>query len=158
MINGEASKKQFNIQKVYLKDASFESPRSPAAFAQKPWDPKLEVNMNNAHTQLEDGQYEAVLSITITASHDGEATFLIEIQQAGIFSIAGFSEDETKYLLGSQCASVLFPYAREQISDLTVRGGFPPLLLSPVNFDALYQQHLQKKQGNAAVEDSAPTS
>ena len=155
----EEIKKQFDIQKIYLKDASFESPGSPAAFGQKPWNPKLDLNMNNTNSEIGQDQYEAVLTITLTASHDGETSFLIEIQQAGIFTVAGFSDDETKYLLGSQCASVLFPYAREQISDLTVRGGFPPLLLSPVNFDALYQQHLQQKQEKAAAaEDTSDAS
>ena len=155
MSETEPSKKQFNIQKIYLKDASFESPGSPASFSQKPWDPKLDLNMSNTHSQIDEDQYEAVLRITLTASHDGEPTFLIEIQQAGIFSISGFNEDETRYLLGSQCASTLFPYAREQISDISVRGGFPPLLLSPVNFDALYQQHLQQKQGNGATAEAS---
>jgi preprotein translocase subunit SecB len=151
MSDTEPSKKQFNIQKIYLKDASFESPGSPASFGQKSWDPHLDLNMNNTHAKIADDQYEAVLTITLTASHDGNPTFLIEIQQAGIFSISGFNEEETKYLLGSQCASTLFPYAREQISELSVRGGFPPLLLAPVNFDALYHQHLQKRQEKAAV-------
>lgn len=152
MSKSEASTKQFNIQKIYLKDASFESPGSPASFGQQPWDPKLDLNMNNTHNELGKDQYEVVLRITLTAAHDGEASFLIEVQQAGIFVIAGFSEDENQYLLGSQCASILFPYVREQISDLTVRGGFPPLVLAPVNFDALYQQHLKQKQGAASEE------
>ena len=155
MSNNEANAKQFDIQKVYLKDVSFESPEAPESFGLKPWNPRLDVNMNNTHTQIGEGQYEAVLRITLTAFHDDKATFLIEIQQAGIFVISGFNDDETKYLLGSQCMSILFPYAREQISDLTVRGGFPPLLLSPVNFDALYQQHLQSQQEKtAAAEES----
>lgn len=154
MSDTEPGKKLFNIQKIYLKDASFESPGSPVSFSQKPWDPKLDLNMSNTHTQVGEDQYEAVLRITLTASHDGEPTFLIEIQQAGLFSISGFNEDETRYLLGSQCASTLFPYAREQVSDISVRGGFPPLILSPVNFDALYQQHLQKKQENAAAAEA----
>ena len=152
MSNSDASKKLFNVQKVYLKDVSFESPASPASFGIKSWDPKLDLNMNNSHTKLGEDQYEAVLRITLTAEQDGNATFLIEVQQAGIFTMSGFNEEEIKYLLGSQCATVLFPYAREQISDLTVRGGFPPLLLSPVNFDALYQQHLQQEQEKAAAE------
>ena len=148
----EETTKQFNIQKIYLKDISFESPSSPAAFNQQPWDPKLDLNMNNTNSELGDNRYEVVLRMTLTASHDEQTSFLIEIQQAGIFIVAGFSEDETKYLLGSQCASILFPYVREQISDLTVRGGFPPLVLAPVNFDALYQQHLKQNQGGAAEE------
>ena len=151
-MNDQQATKQFTIQKIYLKDASFESPASPASFGQKPWDPHLDLNMNNSHETIGEDQYEVVLQITLTASHEGETTFLIEIQQAGIFNIAGFTDDELKYLLGSQCAAQLFPYAREQVSDMTVRGGFPPLLLSPVNFDALYQQHLQKQQEQKGAE------
>ena len=151
-MNDQANKK-FTIQKIYLKDASFESPGSPASFGQKPWDPKIDSNMNNSHETIGENQYEVVLRITLTASHNDETTFLIEVQQAGIFQISGFTDDELKYLLSSQCASQLFPYAREQVSDMTVRGGFPPLLLSPVNFDALYQQSLQQqKQKQGAVE------
>ena len=153
-MSDQQANKQYTIQKIYLKDASFESPASPASFSQKPWDPKLDLNMNNTNETIGENQYEVVLKITLNASHDGETTFLIEIQQAGIFNISGFSEDELKYLLGSQCAAQLFPYAREQISDLTVRGGFPPLLLSPVNFDALYQQHLQKQKSGAEATES----
>ena len=153
-MSDQQASKQFTIQKIYLKDASFESPGSPASFGQKPWEPKLDLNMNNTNETIGENQYEVVLKITLSASHDNETTFLIEIQQAGIFNISGFSDEELKYLLGSQCATQLFPYAREQISDLTVRGGFPPLLLTPVNFDALYQQHLQKQQAGAEATES----
>ena len=152
-MSDQEESKQFNIQKIYLKDSSFESPASPASFAQQPWDPKIDLNMNNTHANVEGDQYEAVLRLTLTATHEGETTFLIEVQQAGLFQISGFSEDELKYLLGSQCASVLFPYAREQISDMSVRGGFPPLLLTPVNFDALYQQHLQQQKDKSGEEE-----
>ena len=145
----QQAEKQFTIQKVYLKDASFESPASPASFGQKPWDPHIDLNLNHISEKIGDDQYEVILKLTMTASHENETTFLIEIQQAGIFQITGFTDDELKYLLGSQCATQLFPYAREQVSDLTVRGGFPPLLLSPVNFDALYQQHLNQRQDEA---------
>jgi preprotein translocase subunit SecB len=86
-----------------------------------------------------------VLTITATVKHQEKTAFLVEVQQAGIFAVVGFNENDKKYLLGSQCMNILFPYARETISDLTTRGGFPPLLLSPVNFDALYQQHMQQQ-------------
>lgn len=102
--------------------------------------------------------YEALLSITVTVSHEEQTAFLIEVQQAGVFSISGFSDQDRKYLLGSQCMNILFPYAREVISDMSVRGGFPPLILSPVNFDALYQQHLQaRKDKEDAGEQSQST-
>ncbi len=139
-------KKHFSIQKIYIKDVSFESPDSPTAFTYKQWDPKIELSLNNGNQQIDSDTFEVVLRLTATVSQQDKATFLVEIQQAGLFKISGFSEQEHQYLIGSQCMSILFPYAREQVSELSVRGGFPSLLLSPVNFDALYQQHLQQRE------------
>ena len=136
----------FSIQKIYVKDVSFESPTSPALFDFKQWDPKIELNINNAHTRLNEQMYEAVLTVTTTVKQKDEIAFLIEVQQAGMFAITGFSEQDLSYLIGSQCMSILLPYAREAVSDITTRGGFPPLLLAPVNFDALYQQHLTEQK------------
>ena len=99
----------------------------------------------NTHTSIGDNLFEAVLTVTATVKHEEKTAFLVEVQQAGIFAVVGFNDNDTKYLLGSQCMNILFPYARETISDLTTRGGFPPLLLSPVNFDAIYQQHMQQQ-------------
>lgn len=146
MTEAAEPKKQFSIQKLYVKDASFESPASPQAFVFKKWSPKIDMNLTNNHTLIEGDVYEVVLSLTVTVAQDETTTFLIEVQQAGLFEIAGFDDDQKKYLLGSQCMNILFPYAREVISDMSTRGGFPPLVMSPVNFDALYQQHLQKQQ------------
>jgi len=143
--------KQFAIQKLYVKDASFESPESPSSFNFTKWDPKIDLNLTNSLKQIDADQYEVVLCVTVTVSHEGKNLFLVEVQQGGLVAISGFEEEEKKYLLGSQCMTILFPYAREVISDLSTRGGFPPLILSPVNFDALYQQHLQQQ---AAAEDS----
>lgn len=143
--------KQFAIQKLYVKDASFESPGSPSSFSFKKWDPKIDLNLTNNQRHLEGDLYEVVLCITVTVTQEESTSFLVEVQQAGLVAITGFDKAEIKYLLGSQCMSILFPYAREVISDLSVRGGFPPLILSPVNFDALYQQHLQQQ---AKPEDS----
>jgi len=136
---------QFSIQKIYVKDVSFESPDTPKAFSFTKWEPKIDLNLNNAHTSIDENLYEAVLTITATVKHEEKTAFLVEVHQAGIFAVVGFNENDGKYLLGSQCMSILFPYARETISDLTTRGGFPPLILSPVNFDALYQQHMQQQ-------------
>ena len=145
----ETQKTHFSIQKIFVKDVSFESPDTPKAFSFAKWEPKIELNLNNSHTSIDENLYEAVLTITATVRHQEKTTFLVEVQQAGIFAVAGFNENEKKYLLGSQCMNILFPFARETISDLTTRGGFPPLLLSPVNFDALYQQHMQKQATEA---------
>lgn len=146
MSEKQVAQKQFGIQKLYLKDSSFESPASPASFGFKQWEPKVELNLNNSHTRIGDDTYEALLSVTATVTQQDATAFLIEVQQAGLFTLQGFDDVERKYLLGSQCMNILFPYAREAISEMSVRGGFPPLLLSPVNFDALYQQHLLQQQ------------
>jgi len=150
-------KPHFAIQKIYVKDSSFESPAAPQAFAFKQWKPKIDMNLSNDQQHVSGDIYEVVLSVTTTVTQEDTTTFLIEVQQAGLFEINGFEEDQQRYLLGSQCMNILFPYAREVISDLSVRGGFPPLTLSPVNFDALYQQHLkeqkekQEQQGESEV-------
>jgi preprotein translocase subunit SecB len=150
------TKQQFAIKKIYVKDVSFESPTSPKSFSFKQWEPKIDLNLTNKQTHIDADMYEAVLSITATVSLEDETAFLIEVHQAGLFQISGFEDEQKSYLLGSQCMNILFPYAREVISDMSVRGGFPPLVMSPVNFDALYQQHLQQQQGQQgeASEDS----
>jgi preprotein translocase subunit SecB len=150
MSESSALNQHFSIQKLYLKDSSFESPGSPKSFAFKQWDPKIDLNLTNKQTHIDADTYEAVLCVTATISHDEETAFLVEVHQAGLFQIAGFEEEQTSYLLGSQCMNILFPFAREVISDMSVRGGFPPLVMAPVNFDALYQQHLQQKQSQQA--------
>lgn len=144
---------QFSIQKLYIKDISFESPSTPDIFSFKSWEPKIELNLNNSNKLVSEGLHEVVLSVTATVTVDEKTAFLVEVQQAGLFQIAGFNEQDTKYILGSQCMNILFPYAREVVSDLTSRGGFPPLLLSPVNFDALYAQAVQQQQNQQAGEE-----
>lgn len=146
--------KQFAIQKLYIKDASFESPASPQSFSFKKWNPKIDLNLSNEQKNIDGDIYEVVLKVTATVSREEETAFLVEVQQAGLFQIDGFDEDQKKYLIGSQCLNILFPYAREAISDLSVRGGFPPLILSPVSFDALYQQHLQQQQAQQGEADA----
>lgn len=140
-----AGEKQFAIQKIYTKDISFETPNSPKIFTQK-WEPSLDLNLGTNVENLENSMFEVSLSITATVKLGDAIAYLIEIKQAGIFTIAGFSEQEMGPMLGSFCPNVLFPYAREAISDLVTKGGFPQLILAPVNFDALYMQHLQQSQ------------
>ena len=145
-------KKQFAIQKLYVKDASFESPAAPESFSFSNWKPKIDLNLTNNQRHVEGDLYEAVLCVTATVTHEDSTAFLVEVHQAGLVTISGFDDEEKKYLLGSQCMSVLFPYLREVVSDLSTRGGFPPLILSPVNFDALYHQHVQQQQAEAEQE------
>ncbi len=137
---------QFSIQKLYIKDISFESPGTPEIFQFSHWEPQIELNLNNSNKQMSEGVFEVILNITATVKNNDKTAFLVEVQQAGIFQIAGFNEQDTKYILGSQCMNILFPYAREVVSDLTNRGGFPPLLLNPVNFDALYAQAVNEQK------------
>ena len=136
---------QFSIQKLYVKDISFESPGAPKVFSDK-WAPEIELNLNNNSTKLNEGLYEVVLTVTATVSNEGKTAFLVEVHQAGIFQIEGFNNNDTKYILGSQCMNILFPFAREAVSDMSNRGGYPPLLLNPVNFDALYAQAVEQKK------------
>ncbi len=144
MTDEKKPENQFSIQKIYIKDVSFESPSTPAVFTEK-WSPEIELNLNNASKKVSEGQYEVVLSVTATVKNEAKTAFLVEVHQAGIFQIEGFNEQDLKYILGSQCMNILFPFAREAVSDLSNRGGFPPLLLNPVNFDALYAQAMQQK-------------
>lgn len=151
MTDKTAAENQFSIQKLYVKDVSFESPGTPSVFTFKNWDPQIELSLNNANKSISEGLFEVVMSVTATVKNDDKTAFLVEVHQAGIFQVSGFNEQDTKYILGAQCMNILFPYAREVVSDLTNRGGFPPLLLNPVNFDALYAQAMQKKQQEAAT-------
>lgn len=136
---------QFSIQKVYVKDISFETPNSPIIF-QKQWQPSVNMDLANSATALDDQFYEVVLSITVTVSFEQETVYLVEVQQAGIFQLANIPAETINRMLATICPNILFPFAREVISDLVTKGGFPQLLLAPVNFDALYQQQQEKQQ------------
>lgn len=149
----EEQQKQFIIQKIYLKDVSFETPNSPMVFTQK-WEPKVEFNLSSNAQALETGLYEVSLTVTITVKLDDKTAYLAEVTQAGVFTITGFEEAELGPMIGSYCPTVLFPFAREAVSDLVTKGGFPPMLLAPVNFDALYMQHLQQQQNAAPGSNS----
>ncbi len=143
-----AGEKQFAIQKIYTKDISFEAPNAPKVFTMK-WEPALDLNLGTHVETLENSMYEVSLTITVTVKIGESTAYLVEAVQAGIFSISGFSEQEMGPMLGSFCPNILFPYAREVVSDLVSKGGFPQLILAPVNFDALYMQHLQQSQHKA---------
>jgi len=142
--------KQFSIQKIYTKDMSFETPNSPKIFTEK-WEPAVDFNLGNNVTPLEDSLYEIALTVTITVKCGDKTAYLVEVNQAGIFSLIGFNEQEMEPMVGSFCPNILFPYAREVISDLVTKGGFPQLLLAPVNFDALYSQHRQQAPSSDTI-------
>ena len=142
----ENTEPHFTIEKIYLKDVSFESPMAPTVFTSE-WQPEINMELNTEGKPIEENIYEVDLSLTVTAKNGGNTAFLVEIKQSGIFSISGFDQENLNGMLGSFCPNILFPYAREAISDLVVKGGFPQLLLQPVNFDALYAQSLQNAEG-----------
>jgi preprotein translocase subunit SecB len=137
---------QFMIQRLYVKNLSFETLNTPHCFQQQ-WEPELALDMNTKHTMLDpSGVYEVVLAITATVKNKENTVFLVEVEQAGIFGIQGAEESQLDHLLGSFCPSILFPYAREAITTEVARGSFPQLVIAPINFDALYLQ--QKAQEN----------
>jgi preprotein translocase subunit SecB len=131
---------QLNLQSVYLKDSSYESPNGPRLPNNQAWEPKFQLNMNTSTEELGPDIREVLLTITLEAKQGDATLYLVEVKQAGVFSITGATADDLKRLIGSFCPSVLFPYAREVISDLIVKGGFPNFLLPLVNFDALFAQ------------------
>ncbi len=146
--DGKVQSGQFAIQKVYIKDASFETPRSPEVFRQE-WKPAVNMEMSNDSRHIEKSLYEATLTITLTVKVEDKVAYLVEVRQSGIFHIEGFPDEAMEPMLSTVCPNILFPFAREFIADLITRGGFPQLLLAPVNFDALYAQHKQKQQEQA---------
>lgn len=136
---------QFSIQRIFLKDASLETPNSPQIFT-KQWQPEINLEMNTRTNRLGNDLYEVVLTLTVTAKNDEDTAFLAEVQQGGIFLIAGMNEQETGHAVGAFCPNILFPYAREAIDGLVTKASFPPLMLAPVNFDALYAQQQAQQQ------------
>ncbi len=145
--------RQFLIQRIYTKDLSFETPGSPAIFTVE-WNPQYNLDFNTRATSLGNDHYEVVLTITVTAKNGEEVGFLVEVQQAGIFLMQGFPEQEMGPMLGAFCPNTLFPYVREVVSDLVSKGSFPQLILSPINFDMIYAQQQQRmaQQAQQAAE------
>lgn len=137
------------IQKIYVKDISFEAPNTPDIFRVE-WNPEVSLELNTNAQRLEEGVFEVVLSLTVTVKNADQTAFLTEVQQAGIFTLSGFDSPTLNAMLGSYCPNILFPYARETVSDTVTRGGFPQLLLTPVNFDALYAQHVEQSKQQKA--------
>ena len=143
---------QFTVEKIYVKDVSFESPRSPAIFSEQT-QPQLNMNLNQSVQRVGDNAYEVVLAITLTCSlgeDNANTVYVAEVKQAGVFGLAGFDGNTLDALLGTQCPNVLYPYARQLIGDLIQAGGFPPFLLQPINFDALYAEGLRQRSGQQA--------
>ncbi|TDO97916.1 protein-export chaperone SecB [Marinomonas balearica] len=149
--NQEAQQSQgpvLQMQRVFLKDISFESPRSPMVF-QEEWKPELGLELNTKSRQVGDNLYEVVLEITVNVKNEGEPAYLVQVLQGGLFTISGLEEQQLHHALGAFCPGTLFPYARENIDAVVVKGSFSPVMLAPINFDALYMESLQKQQSEA---------
>lgn len=136
---------QLGIQRLYLKDLSFEAPNSPAVFREQ-LSPALDLHFSNATTALGNDLHEVVLSVTATVKQGERTIYLVEVKQAGIFQLSGFPDQHLPAVLGTACPNMLFPFAREAVCDVVVKGGFPQLLIAPINFEALYAQELQRRR------------
>ena len=150
----EAPQQRFQIAKMYLRDVSFEAPNSPSAFRAE-WRPQVDVELGTQWTTLDQGAYDVVLTVTVTARNNEQTAYLCEVKQGGVFRVEGFGEDELDRVLGAYCPAQLFPFAREAINDLVVKGGFPQLLLAPVNFESLYQQQKRRQQQGEGAESAS---
>jgi preprotein translocase subunit SecB len=141
-IQNGAAEPVFSIEKIYVRDLSIEVPNAPQVFLEREA-PGVSVQIQTAATNLSEGAFDVVLTVTVTAKKEDKTFFLVEVAQAGIFRLQNIPEEEMQPILAIGCPNILFPYARESISDAVNRAGFPPVLLSPVNFEALYQQNQQ---------------
>ena len=135
---------QLALERIYVKDMSLEVPG--AEVFTREWQPELDINLSSAAEKLDDDHYQVILTVNVTTNNGGETAFIAEVHQAGIFMLQNIPEEQLGAILGAYCPNVLFPYAREVVSDIVTRGSFPQLLLAPVNFDQAYQQTLE--QGN----------
>lgn len=152
--NGQDGQPQLVMQKIYVKDVSFEAPNAPQIFQDLDEKdvPQVQLNLGHKATDLGNSMFEVVLSLTLTCTVGNRTAYLAEVEQAGLFGIAGFNEMDRSGIIGSYCPNLLFPYARQVISSLVLEGGFPPFLLQPINFDALFAEQQRRMMGG----DEAP--
>ena len=146
----EANQAQLNLQKIYTKDISFEVPNAPKVF-QLQGQPAVELNLSQRVNTLGDSVFEVVLSVTVTCKIEENTAYLAEVHQAGIFGVAGFDPAAQETVLATYCPNVLFPYVRQIVSDMVQGGGFPPLYLQPINFDAIYAEQMRRRSEAPAV-------
>ena len=144
--------KRISVAKIYIKDFSFESPQSPTIFRAEKWSPQTNLNLRSGNKDLGDGVHEVILTLTVDAKEDDKTVFLVELQQAGLFEMTGYEDNEISAITGSYCPSILFPYAREAIANVIQKGGFPEFMLQPINFEALYLQAQQQSEAEAESE------
>ena len=153
----EAAGPAFTVEKIYVKDVSFEVPGAPAVFNETA-QPQLQMNLNQSVQRLNDAAFEVVLGITLTCNAGDKPMYLVEVKQAGVFGLAGFDEATLDGMLGTHCPNVLYPYARQLVSDLIQSGGFPPFFLQPINFDALYAEGLRQRASQSGGLADAETA
>ena len=139
----------FGIEKIYIKDLSLEIPHAPQIFIQREA-PQVSIELGNAASMLEEGVYQVVITVTVTSKIADKTVFLVEVAQAGIFQMRNIPEENIEMILSVTCPNILFPYAREAVSDTVTRAGFPPVLLNPINFEALYAQQKQQQDETVA--------
>jgi preprotein translocase subunit SecB len=152
--NQQQPQAQFQLQKLYVKDVSFELPNAPQIF-QEDGQVEIKLNLSQKVEKLSENVHEVILTVTVTANLDNKTAYLAEVQQAGIFSLVGLSEQAHHAALNTLCPHTLFPYARRVITDLVAEGGFPPLVLQPINFDQIYAQRLREAQEQAQANATA---
>ncbi len=138
----------FTVEKLYIKDVSFEAPGTPQVFNEQ-GQPQLQMNLNQRVQRLSDEAFEVVLGVTLTCTIGDKTAYLAEVQQAGVFGLSGFDELTLEVMLGTHCPNALYPYARQTVSDLITAGGFPPFLLQPINFEALYAESVRQRAAQA---------
>jgi preprotein translocase subunit SecB len=135
---------QLSVQKIYVKDASFEVPGAPAIF-QEQGQPQVQLNLSQKVSNFAENLYEVVLTVTVTCKLGDRTAYLAEVQQAGVFGLVGFAAQDLQAVLATYCPHTLFPYARSAVSDLVLNGGFPPFVLQPINFDQLYNEQVKRR-------------
>lgn len=145
----DAQQPVFNIEKLYVKDLSVEVPNAPAVYLEREA-PQMDVNINTGSQALGNDRYNTSITVTVTAKIGDKTMFLVECTQAGVFHIEGVPQEQMPMVLGIGCPNIVFPYLRETVSDVVIRAGFPPLLLNPINFEALFMQQAQQQQQQSA--------
>ena len=153
----EANTPAFTVEKIYVKDVSFEVPGAPAIYSENV-QPELQLNLNQRVQRLNENAFEVVLGVTLTCKAGDKTAYVAEVQQAGVFGLVGLDPQSIDVLLGTQCPNILFPYVRSLVSELIQAGGFPPFFLQPINFEGLYAETLRQRQeqGETSLADSEP--
>lgn len=151
----DATTPAFTVEKIYVKDVSFEVPGAPAIYSENVA-PELQLNLNQRVQRLNENAFEVVLAVTLTCKAGDKVAYVAEVQQAGVFGLIGLDPQAVDGLLGSQCPNILFPYIRQLLSDLIQAGGFPPFFLQPINFDSLYAETLRQRAGQGELANTEP--